>query len=164
MADQPLTRRVTGGPRDTRMELSFICDGNVQNPVVVHDFSNTSEWKIHVQVTQHDDEPDDTNGEVLEPTKLEPGARHYTVIAMRHVQVVLKNQSTTTPLKFKPVWVSDDGDQFDEEAVELGLADTTIAARKLHSFRKDYAEDTTSWLLKDLDGRHVLSLHFHVED
>lgn len=162
MADQPLTRRVTCEPPDKRMTLSFICDGGLHVPVDLHDFSNTSDWNIHVQVTQRD-ELDAANGEVLKPTKLEPGARHYTVIARNHVEVVIKNQSMTTPLEFKPVWVSDYGDECDELAVELGLADTTIAARKLPSLRKDYREDTSSWLLKDLDGRNVLSLHFHVE-
>ncbi len=122
----------------------------------------TSDWNIDVQVTQRH-ELDDTDCEVLKPTKLEPGARHYTVIAMRYVEVVIKNQSMTTPLEFKLVWVGEDGDECDDETVKLGLADTTIAARKLYSFRKDYIEDRTSWLLKDLDGRHVLRLDFNVE-
>jgi hypothetical protein len=151
MADQSLTRRVTCQAPDKRMNLSFICDGDLHDPVDLHDFSNngvlTSDWNIDVQVTQSH-ELDDTEGEVLKPTKLEPGARHYTVIAMRYVEVVIKNQSMTTPLEFKPVWVGEHGDECDEEAVELGLADTTIATRKLYSFRKDYIEDRTSWSRK----------------
>ena len=161
MADQSLTRRVTCQERDERMKLSLTCDGD-HDPVDLHDFSNngvlTSDWNIDVQVT-HRHELDDTEREVVEPTKLEPGARHYTVIAMRYVEVVIKNQSMTTPLEFKLVWVGEDGDECDDDTFKLGLADTT----KLHSFRKDYNEDTTSWLLKDLDGRHVLRLHFTVE-
>ena len=165
MADQSLTRRVTCEARDERMKLSFICDGD-HDPVDLHDFSNngvlTSDWKTRVYVTQSH-ELHDTEREVVKPTKLEPGARHYTVIAMRHVEVVIENQSMTKPLEFKLVWVGEYGDECDDDTVELGLADTTIAVRKLHSFRKDYNEDTTSWLLKDLDGRHVLRLDFNVE-
>ena len=164
MADQSLTRRVTYTP-DNRMNLDFIC----APPVPLHDFNNngvcSSDWELSVKVTQSHDE-DDENGEVIEPHAVEHNARRYQVVAGRHVRVSIRNESTAKIVEFQPVYVDETGYEWSEgSAVKLAPLFTAggYGVRELPCLPKDYCEDETSWLLKDLDGRHVLRLHFTVE-
>lgn len=156
-----LTRRVTYIP-DNRMNLAFIC----APPVRLHDFNNgvpTSDWELSVVVTQSH-EPDD-NGEVIEPHTVEHNARRYQVVAGRHVRVSIRNESTAKIVEFQPFWVDETGYEWSEDSVKLAPVFTAggYGVRELSCLPQDYCKDETSWLLKDLDGRHVLRLHFSVE-
>ena len=164
MSGQHLTRRVTHKP-DERMALSFICG----SPPDVHDFTGdgvpTSDWELHVEVTQSHN-PGDKDGEVIKPRSVEPNARHYEVDAGMHVRVSIGNESTTQIVEFELFWLDETGDEWREDPVKLDPAYTAggCSALELPCFRKDYSDNETSWLLKDAHGRHVLKLHFHVKE
>jgi hypothetical protein len=146
------------------MSLSFICG----NPPDVHDFTRdgvlTSDWKLHVEVTQSYN-PGDKDGEVIKPRCVESNARHYEVEAGRFVGVSIRNESMTEIVEFEPFWLDETGYEWREDSVKLAPVYTAggYSATELSCLPKAYCDEETSWLLKDANGRHVLRLHFHVE-
>jgi len=143
------------------MNVDFLC----APPVDVHDFcsGDFSDWNLSVVVT-HSDDPHG-KGEVIEPHAVEPNARRFMVPGRTNVQVKIENRSLDKIVEFQPVWVDESGDEYREDPVKLAPLFTQggYGVQELPWVPHDYSNDETSWLLKDLDGRHVLRLYFTSE-
>jgi len=143
------------------MNVDFLCTP----PVKVHKFGrgDPSGWEISVVVT-HSDGPHD-KAAVIEPHEVKPVALHYRVPGRTNVQVTIENRSLREIVEFQPVWVDTSGDEYCEVPVKLAplFTEGGYGVKELPWVPHDYSEDETSWVLKDLDGRHVLRLYFTSE-
>ena len=121
----------------------------------VHDFDGACDWLLQVTVRQHDGK-DDEEGERVDSSKVLTARdfRLYTVDAGQLVKVTVRNLSQDREITFKPVYLTEEGEEEPEESVTL-KADGEWYELPF-PLEKKVGEKEDSWVLKDESGQKTL--------
>lgn len=120
--------------------------------------SSTVNWDILFEVKLHANKVDEV-GIGLAWQSRDQTSVTYKVPVGSLIKGTITNNSTTKHLDFRPVYRTVDGDEEPENTYDLKTGESCELPYPL---QKDEGEKPDAWLLKDLDGRTILTLKFTI--